>query len=71
MKQISEMSELLETGLYQTYSPPERMTVQQIIEKLGLKGQYWGILLNGKNVALDTFVEEDDEFVILPKIAGG
>lgn len=61
----------METGVYETYSPPKPMTVQEIIDELGLKDCHWGILINGKDVALDTTVGKDDKLIILPQIAGG
>lgn len=68
MKQVSE---LLETGLYEEYSPPKKTTLRKILEDLGLQDKFFGLLLNGKNVDLDTEVEPTDEVIILPHIAGG
>lgn len=68
MKQVAE---LLETGLYETYSPKETTTIRAILEELNLQENFFGLLLNGKNVDLDTEVEPGDKVVILPRIAGG
>ncbi len=68
MKQVAE---ILETGMYQTYSPPKKTTVRKILEDLGLQDKFFGILLDGKNVDLDTEIESTDKLVILPHIAGG
>lgn len=68
---MKQTTELLETGVYETYSPPKTTTIRAIIDKLGLKDRYFGVLLNGKNVDPDTPVEPTDKVVILPKIAGG
>ena len=68
---MKQATELLETGLYETYSPPVRTTIKKILEDLGVGDRYFGILLNGKNVSEDTWVEPTDKVVILPHIAGG
>lgn len=68
---MKQTLELLETGVFETYSPPKKTTVKAILEKLGIGDRYFGLLLNGKNVDPDTEVETTDSIVILPQIAGG
>ncbi|MFX1488088.1 MAG: MoaD/ThiS family protein [Promethearchaeota archaeon] len=68
MKQISE---LLDTGLYETFSPEKAMTVADLLKELNLEGKYFGILVDGKKADPDTKINEKSEVVILPHIAGG
>ncbi|MBD3253852.1 MAG: hypothetical protein GF383_02110 [Candidatus Lokiarchaeota archaeon] len=68
MKQVSE---LLETGIYETFTPSKVMTVKDLLKELDLEGKYFGILVNGKKAEPDTKIKETDEIVILPHIAGG
>ena len=68
---MDQCAELLETGLYQTFSPVKETTIRQILEDLKLEEKFFGLLLNGKRVDLDTPVEVGDKVVILPHIAGG
>ena len=67
------MSELLVTGLIESYEPPKPMTVREImkLKKIDPELKNFGILLNGKNVDLDTIVKPGDKFVILPHLKGG
>ncbi|MFW9898830.1 MAG: MoaD/ThiS family protein [Candidatus Thorarchaeota archaeon] len=68
MKQVSE---LLETGIYETFTPDRSMTVKDLLKELNLEGKYFGILINGKKATEDMTIKETDEIVILPHIAGG
>ncbi|MFW9865688.1 MAG: MoaD/ThiS family protein [Candidatus Thorarchaeota archaeon] len=68
MKQISE---LLDTGLYETFSPEKAMTVADLLKELNLEGKYFGILVDGKKADPETKINEKSEVVILPHIAGG
>ena len=68
MKQVSE---LLETGIYETFTPDRTMTVKDLLKELNLEGKYFGILINGKKATEDQKITADDEIVILPHIAGG
>ena len=63
MKQISE---LLETGVYETFTPEKKMTVRDLLKELNLEGKYFGILINGKKATEDTVITEKDKIVILP-----
>lgn len=65
------MSELLQTGVYEYYQPPKSTTVKEIIKELGLEGMHFGVLLDGKNLDLNTEVTPDDKLVIIPQIKGG
>ncbi|MFX1444996.1 MAG: MoaD/ThiS family protein [Promethearchaeota archaeon] len=68
MKQIAE---LLETGIYETFTPEKTMTVKDLLEELNLEGKYFGILVNGKKADEATKISPEDSIVILPHIAGG
>lgn len=68
MKQVSE---LLETGVYETFNVEKTTTIRDLLKKLGLEGKYFGILINGKKAELNQTVRPSDEVVILPHIAGG
>jgi sulfur carrier protein ThiS len=68
MKQVSE---LLETGIYESYTPEKPMTVNDLLKELNLEDKYFGILVNGKKASKDTNISSEDKIVILPHIAGG
>jgi len=68
MKQVAE---LLETGIYQPFTPEKTMTVKDLLEELNLEGKYFGILVNGKKADEATKISPEDSIVILPHIAGG
>ena len=63
MKQINE---LLDTGLYETFSPERTMTVADLLVELNLEGKYFGILVNSKKATPDTKIGPSDEVIILP-----
>ena len=62
---------MLKTGIYETFTPEKRMTVNDLLKELNLEGKYFGILVNGKKADEDTVIHESDSVVILPHIAGG
>ncbi|MDX1798907.1 MAG: MoaD/ThiS family protein [Candidatus Lokiarchaeia archaeon] len=68
MKQISE---LLDTGLFETYKPERTMVVADLLKELNLEDKYFGILVNGKKATPETKIGKEDEIIILPHIAGG
>jgi len=68
MKQVAE---LLQTGLYETFTPEKAMTIANLLEELNLSDKFFGILVNGKKATPDTKISPSDEIVILPHIAGG
>ncbi|MFX0146910.1 MAG: MoaD/ThiS family protein [Candidatus Hodarchaeota archaeon] len=69
--EIKQLSELLETGIYETFKPEKRTTVRDLLKELNLEGKYFGILVNSKKATEDTVIHETDEVIILPHIAGG
>jgi len=68
---IKQVSELLDTGLYETFTPEKTMTVADLLQELNLENKYFGILVNGKKATPETVIGMQDEIVILPHIAGG
>ncbi|MFX0080472.1 MAG: MoaD/ThiS family protein [Candidatus Hodarchaeota archaeon] len=68
MKQINE---LLDTGLYETFSPERSMTIGDLLKELNLEGKFFGILVDGKKADPETKINEKSEVIILPHIAGG
>lgn len=68
MKQISD---LLETGLYETFTPEKTMIVADLLKELNLEGKFFGILVDGKKADPETKINEKSEVIILPHIAGG
>ena len=68
---MKQLAELLETGIYETFTPEKTMTVKDLLEELNLTNKYFGILVNGKKAELNTKISQEDQIVILPHIAGG
>ncbi len=68
---IKQVSELLDTGLYETFSPVKTMTVADLLIELNLEDKFFGILVNGKKATPETKIGKEDEIIILPHIAGG
>jgi sulfur carrier protein ThiS len=68
MKQVSE---LLDSGLYETIIPDKHMTVADLLRELNLEDKFFGILVNGKKATPETMIGKTDEIIILPNIAGG
>lgn len=68
MKQISD---LLETGLYETFTPEKAMTVADLLSELNLEGKFFGILVDGKKAEPETKIDVNSEVIVLPHIAGG
>jgi molybdopterin converting factor small subunit len=68
---IKQISDLLDTGLYETFTPDREMLVADLLKELNLEDKYFGILVNGKKAEPNTKIKVTDEIVILPHIAGG
>lgn len=68
---IKQVSELLDTGLYETFTPDKTMTVADLLRELDLEDKFFGILVNGKKATPETKIGKQDEIIILPHIAGG
>lgn len=63
MKQISE---LLDTGIYETLTIEKKMTVGDLLRELNLENKYFGILVNGKKANENTIINNKSEVVVLP-----
>ncbi|MEE9376956.1 MAG: MoaD/ThiS family protein [Candidatus Lokiarchaeia archaeon] len=63
---IKQISELLDTGLYDTFSPDKSMTVADLLLELNLEDKFFGILVNGKKATPETKIGKEDEIIILP-----
>lgn len=57
---------MLETGLYETFTPEKTMTVANLLKELKLEDKYFGILVNGKKATPETIITSESEVVILP-----
>ena len=68
---MRQVSELLETGIYETFTPEKTMTVGDLLKELNLEDKYFGILVDGKKANPDTKITPSSKVVILPHIAGG
>ncbi|TXT58541.1 MAG: hypothetical protein BAJALOKI2v1_350036 [Promethearchaeota archaeon] len=68
---MQKMEELLNTGVFETFSPDKSMTVGDLLKELNLEDKYFGILVDGKKADPNTKIDENSEVVILPHIAGG
>jgi len=68
---IKQVSKLLDTGLYETFTPDKTMTVADLLQELDLEDKFFGILVNGKKATPETKIGKQDEIIILPHIAGG
>ena len=68
---IKQISELLDTGLYETFTPDREMLVSDLLKELNLTDKYFGILVDGKKAEPSTRISPESEIIILPHIAGG
>lgn len=80
---MKQTSELLDTGILQEVSVLEvikdcglemkPISVRDFMKAKGLDDamENFGILLNGKNIDLDTIIEPQDKLIILPHLKGG
>jgi sulfur carrier protein ThiS len=68
---IKQVSELLDTGLYETFKPERTMTVADLLRELNLEDKFFGILVDGKKATPETVINGQSEVIILPHIAGG
>jgi len=68
---IKQIAELLDTGLYETFTPDREMLVSDLLKELNLEGKFFGILVDGKKADPETRINVNSEIIILPHIAGG
>jgi molybdopterin converting factor small subunit len=68
---LKQTTDILETGMVETFVPERKMLVKDLLRELNLEGKYFGILINGKKADEDTEINPSDNITILPHIAGG
>jgi sulfur carrier protein ThiS len=64
------MSEILREKIAQRIIVTETKTVRELLGELGLSKDHV-VLIDGKRVSLDFEIQENDQVVVLPLIAGG
>jgi len=65
------LSESLSSFSLKTYRAKEKSTLKDALKGMNLEEKYFAVLVNGKRVEESHELKENDEVVILPKIAGG
>lgn len=60
-----------ETSSMAVYRIKNRQTVENVLASLNLEAKFFAVLVNGKKVNLEDSINEGDEILVLPKIAGG
>ncbi|MHA1718392.1 MAG: MoaD/ThiS family protein [Promethearchaeota archaeon] len=68
MQNLEKIEEVSSMTIYRVKNPEK---VYEVLKKLKLESKYFAILINGKKVKPTDIVEENDEILILPRIAGG
>jgi sulfur carrier protein ThiS len=68
---LKQITELIESGIYETFTPEKEMTVGDLLKELNLEDKFFGILVDGKKATPETRISPASEIVILPHIAGG
>ena len=60
-----------ETSSMAVYRIKNRQTVENVLASLNLEAKFFAVLVNGRKVDLKDSINEGDEILVLPKIAGG
>ena len=71
MQNIQKIEKVGEVSSMSTYRVKNKQKVIDILQKLNLESKYFVVLINGKKVEKNDEVFENDEILILPRIAGG
>lgn len=71
MQNIEKIEKVGEVSSMTTYRVKNRQKVVDVLQKLNLESKYFVVLINGKKVEKSDEVFENDEILILPRIAGG
>lgn len=66
-----ELQKINESSSISVYRVKSSQTVHDVLKKLNLESRYFAVLVNGKKADLSLVVDQKDEIVVLPKIAGG
>ena len=48
-----------------------RQKVSELLQELGLKEDYFAVIINGRKARLDEEIEKGTKIIVLPKIKGG
>ena len=68
---MQNIEKIEEVSSMTTYRVKNRQKVIDALQKLNLESKYFVVLINGKKVEINDEVFENDEILILPRIAGG
>ena len=68
---MQNIEKIEEVSSMTTYRVKNRQKVIDVLQKLNLESKYFVVLINGKKVEKNDEVFENDEILILPRIAGG
>jgi sulfur carrier protein ThiS len=49
----------------------KKTTVENVLKEMKLESRFYAVLVNGKKAEMDYILNEKDDLLILPKIAGG
>lgn len=60
-----------ELGSLRTYKIKKIATLKDVLKELKMEGKYFIAIVDGKKVNSDYQLKENEELIILPKIAGG
>lgn len=48
-----------------------RQKVSEMLQELGLKEEFFAVIINGKKASLNEEIEKGTKIIVLPKIKGG
>jgi sulfur carrier protein ThiS len=68
--QMSEAGTQKSGGLMKLVSE-HRQKVSEILQELGLKEEFFAVLINGRKASLNEEIEKGTKIIVLPKIKGG
>ena len=68
---MQNIEKIEEVSSMTTYRVKNSQKVYDVLKKLNLESKYFVVLINGKKVEKNDEVFENDEILILPRIAGG
>ncbi|MDD4353029.1 MAG: MoaD/ThiS family protein [Candidatus Nanoarchaeia archaeon] len=65
------LAQITEQGSLKSYRIKKDSTVAEVLKEMNLENKYFALIVNNKKVGIDYKLKENEELVILPKIAGG
>lgn len=68
---MEQITDILHTGDFLPQTNRKCQTVQDLLKELNLDGKVFVVLVNGKKGRINDVINEGEEIVIFPKIAGG